>query len=249
MTFGMRILVLAGFFFAGFFVKRSVKTNNKPLILVSSLFGIGAALAAVILNGLAGYVLHLKDGLDARAHPATHEIIISTLVFVVIEETVKFVPLALFLLRRKYFTMLSDGILYFGLAGLTFGSVEHILYEFNYGDFTLLIRVFLVLFLHAGLTGLVGYFYAKDKVLGNRYRTILAFMAAIGLHYLYNLSLFMTSKSTSTLVQATLAVLAWTIATGLNCLLLWLFYVSSQRDWHRISSLEVRPAHEVARVQ
>ena len=45
-----------------------------------------------------------------------------------IEESCKFIPLAIFIFKRSYFNEHTDGIIYFALAGLGFGIPENIFY-------------------------------------------------------------------------------------------------------------------------
>ncbi len=234
MGLGLRILVLASFIFGAYFVRNSVKRETKHIVRVALLFGLVTAVGAAVLNSVAQRVFKLKDSLNPKVHMTVTEIVISTAIFVIIEETIKFLPLVMFLHRKKYFTMLSDGVLFFGLAGLTFGAIEHLFYGLNFGEFTILLRLFLVLFLHAGLTGMVGYFYAKDRLLGNSFRTVFALLLSVTLHFAYNMSLFMADRVSKNSLKIGLAALGIIIATGLNCLLIWLFYLSSQRDWLRI---------------
>jgi RsiW-degrading membrane proteinase PrsW (M82 family) len=245
MDLGVRILVLATFVFGRFFVHNSVRIDTKRIVRIALLFGAGAAIMALIGNDLAAHFFDLKDGLDPNSQPSIQEITISTAVFVVIEEMVKFLPLALYLRRKPYFSMLSDGVLFFGLAGLMFGALEHFFYGLSYGQLTILLRIFLVLFLHAGLTGMVGYFYAKDRVLGNRLRTAWALLFSITLHYTYNMSLFMADRTPNSVDKAAFICAGIAIATGLNCLLIWLFYKASHFDWQRLHAQSNTPVQTV----
>lgn len=245
MDLGIRVVVIAAIIFGRYFVINSVKRNTKHIVKVAILFGIAAAAGALVFNGLALSLFNLKDGIEMTNNASFNEIAISTAVFVAIEEIVKFVPLALFLNRKPYFSMLSDGVLFFGLAGLTFGAIEHVLYGLSYGQFTVLLRVFLVLFLHAGLTGTVGYFYVKDKLLGNRSRTFFALLFSMSLHYAYNMSLFLAGKTNDNLRSLAISTVSVAIATGVNCLLVWLFYLASQHDWRQMHTSTQGPVQPV----
>ncbi len=245
MDLGIRILVLAGFVFGRFFVHNNVRIDTKRIVRIALLFGAAAAIMALAGNGLAAHIFNLKDGLDQSSQPSVPEIALSTAVFVVIEEIVKFVPLALFLRRKPYFSMISDGVLFFGLAGLMFGALEHFFYGLSFGELTILLRIFLVLFIHAGLTGMVGYFYAKDHVLGNRLRTIWALLFSMALHYTYNMSLFMADRTPNSVDKAAFICAGVAIATGLNCLLIWLFYKASHFDWQRLHTHTNTPVQAV----
>ncbi len=234
MMIGLRILLVAAVLFGGYFLRNNVRRDNRGILLTVIIFGTVAAIAAMILNDASTKLLHLPDVLDPKVQASTQQLSTTALMVVLVEETVKFVPIAIYLKLRKRITMLSDGILYLGLTGLVFGSIEHFLYGAGFGEVTLFVRLFLVLFLHAGLTGMVGYFFAKDVLLGNRFRTVLALAAAMLLHYIYDFCLFVSGQQDATVTHILLIVISSTIATSVNLLLIWLFYVSSQRDWKRL---------------
>jgi RsiW-degrading membrane proteinase PrsW (M82 family) len=109
----------------------------------------------------------------------------------IIEETCKFLPLAVHLYPKRYFNEHTDGVIYFAIAGLGFGLPENILYSLQYGASVGLSRVILTPFFHAATTGMIGYFLAKGKLsgLGWRKTTPLALLAAIGLHGMYDFGL------------------------------------------------------------
>jgi RsiW-degrading membrane proteinase PrsW (M82 family) len=107
-----------------------------------------------------------------------------------IEEAAKFLPLAIFIYRKRYFNEHTDGILYFGLAGLGFGLPENILYTLDGGVGAGLGRLLLTPFFHAATTAIVGYFLARKKVRGgNMIPVVTAFVAMVGVHGYYDFGL------------------------------------------------------------
>lgn len=104
-----------------------------------------------------------------------------------IEEFFKFVPLAFFIYKRKYFEEHNDGIIYFVIAGLVLGLIENILYNYAQGPLTGTVRIFLTPMFHGGLTAMVGYFLAKKKVEHKSWLTVFAaFFGAVLIHGLYD---------------------------------------------------------------
>lgn len=108
----------------------------------------------------------------------------------IIEEACKFLPVALFLYRKRYFNEHTDGIIYFALAGLGFGLPENILYTLDFGGGTAIMRLILTPFFHAATTSFVGYFLAKGKVEGRGWKPVLLVLpAAAAIHGVYDFGL------------------------------------------------------------
>jgi RsiW-degrading membrane proteinase PrsW (M82 family) len=111
---------------------------------------------------------------------------ISTLIGLV-EEAAKFIPLALWLRRRRYFNKHTDGVIYFALSGLAFGLLENLLYSAHFGEAVGLQRAVLLLFLHPATSGIVGYYFVRCKIRGESLlKPLAALVGVAGLHGLYN---------------------------------------------------------------
>lgn len=109
----------------------------------------------------------------------------------VIEETAKFLPLARFIFKKTYFNEYTDGIIYFAIAGLAFGLVENILYTIEGGGAVGIGRLIAVPFFHAASSGIIGYYLARAKVLGQPWTKSLGPLLALSvIHGLYNFGLF-----------------------------------------------------------
>ena len=108
----------------------------------------------------------------------------------VIEESCKFLPLTLFIYKRKYFNEHMDGILYYAIAGLAFGIPENILYTLNFGSTAGIIRLFLTPVFHAATGSIVGYYLVRSKIdHKSKYKPVLAFIGAILIHGFYDFGL------------------------------------------------------------
>ncbi len=107
------------------------------------------------------------------------------------EELLKFVPLAIYIRNRKNFNELTDGIVYFALAGMWFGVLENITYTLQYGAGVGLMRAALMPFLHAAFTALAGIGLVRYKFVTKRVTTIFWWLGlAIAAHALYDFLLF-----------------------------------------------------------
>ena len=140
-----------------------------------------------------------------------------------IEESCKFIPLAIFIFKRSYFNEHTDGIIYFALAGLGFGIPENIFYTIQYGSNAGALRLVMTPIFHAATVGLVGYFLIKVKIDHKGWWTVLlALMSAMLLHGLYDFSL--------TTGMILLVVLALGITFTVSAMLFVLFFRAGEID-------------------
>ena len=140
-----------------------------------------------------------------------------------IEEACKFIPLSLFIYHKKYFNEHTDGVIYFAIAGLGFGIPENILYTISFGTHAGLTRLLLTPIFHAATTGMVGYFLIKSKIDHEPiYKTIIALVAAMILHGLYDFGL---SSGIFYLV-----VMSFMITIGMSAGLFILYMRASELD-------------------
>lgn len=155
-------------------------------------FGVIATLFAGGLNSqfLPSGVIAFLDG-NGAPQPSLEILLIASLMVGVIEESIKFIPLAIYIYPKKYFNEVTDGVIYFGLAGMWFGVIESIMYTLTYGPEVGLQRIIIAPFLHAGFSALAGMGLAKFKVARrNPLYIVLGFGTAIFLHAAYDFFLF-----------------------------------------------------------
>jgi protease PrsW len=168
------------------FLLRSDKGEREPvkaLWIAAGLGLIGAFLAAIIEKKLIP-LNNLKVGAPLGT------MLFSFLGVGIIEESLKFLPLAIFLYPKRYFNEHTDGIIYFAIVGLGFGLPENILYTLQYGANAGLGRLILTPFFHAAITSMVGYFLIRAKLSHKNPLTIWPyFLLAILLHGLYDFGL------------------------------------------------------------
>ena len=147
-------------------------------------FGLGGGLVAGFVES---WLIPSNNLLAGTPHGT---LLVASLAVGVIEESCKFIPLALVLYKRPYFNEHTDGVIYFALAGLGFGLPENILYTLQFGAKTGLVRVLLIPFFHAATTGLVGYYLIKRKLAGKSpFGVWLPLAGAMALHGMYDFGL------------------------------------------------------------
>jgi protease PrsW len=119
------------FIFAGF-VYWIDRYEKEPRVLLGLVFFWGAIVAssgAFFLNTLFGISVYALTGSEQAADLTT-----GTLVAPVVEETLKgFAVLLVFLLARREFDSILDGIIYAGITALGFAATENAYYIYNYG--------------------------------------------------------------------------------------------------------------------
>ncbi|HEY1645533.1 MAG TPA: PrsW family intramembrane metalloprotease [Candidatus Saccharimonadales bacterium] len=189
------------------------KGEKEPIsaLWIAAGFGLIGALAAVVIEK---ELIPLHNLLAGSRFSV---MLPSFLAVGVIEETLKFLPLAIFIYPKKYFNKHIDGIIYFAIAGLGFGLPENILYTLDYGSKAGLNRLILTPFFHAAITGMVGYFLIKAKLSKKNPLSIWPVLVfAVLVHSLYDFGL---SSGTNLFTFISITI---TLALSTNCLNLFL---------------------------
>lgn len=150
-------------------------------------FGIVAMILASVIEGLA-----IPDTIwTAPESMSMVSRFLLGVVIGVIEETVKFLPLAFFIFHKSYFNYRTDGVIFFAIAGLTFGLGENILYTVTYGAEAGLFRLVVTPFFHAAATSILGYYLVSAKIDDSLWaKCILAATVIPLLHGMYDFGLF-----------------------------------------------------------
>jgi RsiW-degrading membrane proteinase PrsW (M82 family) len=198
--------------FAWYLIKHD-RGEREPISALWIAFAFGL-FGVVIASFLEYYLLPID--------PETEGIALSTIGWIAlcvgfIEELAKCLPLMFYIYRKRYFNEHTDGVIYFALAGLGFGLPENILYTFQFGASTGLMRVIVTPLFHAATTGIVGYMLAKSKISHtSKMWVILAVIAVALIHGFYDFGLL------SGVVPLVLLALAVTVALTVNLFALYL---------------------------
>lgn len=164
-----------------YFLDKHEKEGAIPLLIT---FGLGmlSALPAIGIQMLAA-----KTGLDSSANFG----FLLIYVFIVVafsEELVKLIMLLVYPLPRPFFNEPMDGIVYSMMVGMGFAVVENVIYAYNYGMDTILVRAFTAVPAHAIFAVFMGYFIGLSKFHPNTKWKLIAFGfgIAIFIHGLYD---------------------------------------------------------------
>lgn len=105
-----------------------------------------------------------------------------------VEEFSKFIFIRFILFYNKNFNEPFDGIIYAGMVGMGFATLENILYVFNYGAPTGFMRMFTAVPAHATFAILMGYYLgiAKFTKRNQLFNNIMALLIATAFHGAYD---------------------------------------------------------------
>jgi len=191
-------LSVALFWIWYFYRKDKGEKEPKKLIFFAFLASIGAVLAGSELIGFSDFIFENligtsvsqyipSSGIGLTETPKSFSIILlfglQLLIDAGIEEIVKFLALFLFLRDSRFFNEVTDGIFYGIVIGLGFAFIEDLSYLFM-GGLGAGVRVMDILF-HPATIGFVGYFWAKNKILGASFKPVI--FALLGMTFLHAL--------------------------------------------------------------
>jgi RsiW-degrading membrane proteinase PrsW (M82 family) len=185
------------FLFAGF-INWLDRYEKEPKILLGAVFMWGVLIAgggAYIINTVMGLGVYIVTGSEGATDFATASIIAP-----IVEESLKgLAVLIVFLLFRKEFDSVLDGIIYAGITALGFAAIENVLYIYERGYlesgwsglWTLVfIRVVLVGWQHPFYTAFTGIGLAVARLNRNVLIKIVAviggFATAVFMHAFHN---------------------------------------------------------------
>lgn len=185
-------------FLFAWFVYWLDRYEKEPKLLLGVVFIWGAVVAAgfaFIINTVLGMGVYLVTSSDTITDFATGSLIAPP-----VEELLKgFAVFAVFLLARKEFDSVLDGIIYAGIVALGFAATENTYYIYNYGYlengwqglfFLVFVRVILVGWQHPFYTAFVGIGLAIARLNRNWLikiaAVILGLSVAVGLHSMHN---------------------------------------------------------------
>jgi len=185
------------FLFAGF-INWLDRYEKEPKILLGAAFLWGVLIAgggAYIINTVLGLGVYIVTGSEGATDFATASIIAP-----IVEESLKgLAVLVVFLLFRREFDSILDGIIYAGITALGFAAIENVLYIYNYGYQEsgwaglwqlVFIRVILVGWQHPFYTAFTGIGLAIARLNRNIFVKIIAvlggFATAVFAHAFHN---------------------------------------------------------------
>ncbi len=210
-------LIILAVGLAMFFIYKD-KGEREPIGALWMAFGLGifAALIASVIENIV-----IPKDIDSLTF--TKIILVASLSIGIIEEAVKFVPVAIYIYRKRFFNEHTDGIVYFALAGLGFGLLENINYAMNYGASTGIRRLLLTPFFHAAITCLVGFALIIVKLdKKSKLWVVGALVMAMLIHGIYDFGIFSG--------ESIFVVLSIIITLSLSAMLFWLYFRAANMD-------------------
>lgn len=160
------------------------KHEREPLslLLISFIYGIFSTLVTLSISLPVSYILELRDD------DLVHQFYDAFFKVALVEEFSKFIFVRFFLFRNKNFNEPFDGIVYAVMVSMGFATLENIVYVYNYGFETGVLRMFTAVPAHATFGVMMGYFLGKAKFThsGTFLYSALALMAATVFHGAYD---------------------------------------------------------------
>lgn len=160
------------------------KHEREPLSLLflSFIYGIFSIVITLIITLPVNFLFVL------RANDVIHEFYSAFFKVALVEEFSKFLFVRFILFRNKNFNEPFDGIVYSVMVSMGFATFENLLYVFEYGYDTAILRMFTAVPAHATFGILMGYFLGKAKFTHSKqvYYSLISLMAATFFHGAYD---------------------------------------------------------------
>ncbi|MCU0382449.1 MAG: PrsW family glutamic-type intramembrane protease [Cyclobacteriaceae bacterium] len=141
------------------FIYLKDKHEREPisLLLISFLYGALSTLVTLLISWpiQANFIFEEGNAVD--------QFINAFFGVALVEEFSKFIFVRFILYRNKNFNEPFDGIVYALMVSMGFATLENVLYTFNYGFQTGVLRMFTAVPAHATFGILMGYFLGKAK--------------------------------------------------------------------------------------
>jgi RsiW-degrading membrane proteinase PrsW (M82 family) len=176
-------LALAPVVFLFSYVYVKDKYDKEPLryLVITFIFGMLTAFPIIIGEE---YLAELTET-DMASSPL-RLIIYAFIVVAGTEELMKYAVLRFYNYPHKEFDEPYDGIMYGVAVSLGFAAIENILYTFNYGYQTGILRMFTAVPAHAMFGIMMGYFVGRAKFMQSGFRAFLERMKGLGVAVLFH---------------------------------------------------------------
>jgi RsiW-degrading membrane proteinase PrsW (M82 family) len=167
----------------------------EPTGLITKVFFLGAGftlLLAVLLS-------YIPQGSNFTTNKIVIIIIDAFIIAGLIEETFKFILFKILIYKNKHFDEIMDGILYMATISLAFAAVENFGYGmmamsggFEYGITVIILRAVSAVPMHATMSGIMGYYIAREKILHETGSSFKGLVIAVLIHGFYNFFAFIS---------------------------------------------------------
>jgi protease PrsW len=177
-------LALAPGIAIGIYIYLKDKHEREPigLLLMSFLYGALSTLITILIS----WPLTARVAIDESN--VADQAINAFFLVALVEEFSKFIFVRFVLYPNKNFNEPFDGIVYALMVSMGFATLENVLYTFQYGVATGILRMFTAVPAHATFGILMGYFLGKAKFTHQRslYYSVVALLVATIFHGAYD---------------------------------------------------------------
>lgn len=227
-AFALRLAILPSILLLLFVVGKNKQRRNPTSLLVwLAVLGAVSAIPAVIVEILGSGLLYML-GLDPSS--AMYNFVECFFIVAMIEELGKFLGMLLMTWKNKNFDHSYDGVIYGVCSSLGFATLENVIYVFQGGIGTGVMRAVSAVPLHCACGVVMGFLYAKAREDANNGESafgnlLLAYVCPLGIHGLYDFVLSVEDTS----VLLCIAVLALVI------ILMFLLITHAAKEDHIIA--------------
>jgi len=175
------------------------KPEPKGLVLYSVFLGFLSTVPALVL----GYFL---DPVFSQFTPFTYIVLTAFVTSALVEESSKLLVIRKFMIPKKEFDEVFDGIIYTMGASMGFAILENLLYSVGNPPSLMILRGITAVPLHATASGIMGYYIGRAKFDHPLYQYIGLFYGML-IHGTYNFLLFTASPLSVLIIP--LLLLSW----------------------------------------
>jgi len=165
------------------------KFEKEPKKFLFKNFLLGAT-ASILITAIVGAIV--SGFLPVSDVKSVYQMFIKAFFAVaLVEEFSKYIIVRYYAQRNKEFNEPFDGIVYAVMVSMGFAALENVLYTFQHGATTGIMRAFTAVPAHATFAILMGYFMGKAKLSKNRFQlNMLGLLFATLFHGTYDFFLF-----------------------------------------------------------
>jgi protease PrsW len=160
------------------------KHEREPLslLLISFFYGVLSTFVTLFISWPLEFLLTINP------QNVIHQFGNAFFKVALVEEFSKFIFIRFILYYNKNFNEPFDGIVYAGMVGMGFATLENVLYVYNYGVATGILRMFTAVPAHATFAILMGYYLGIAKFTHRHqlFNSIMALLIATTFHGAYD---------------------------------------------------------------
>ena len=165
------------------------KYEKEPLKFLLKNFLLGATVSIIITFALSAIIKQFFTVTNPSS--IFQQFIKAFFVVALVEEFSKYLIVRYVAQRNKEYNEAFDGIVYAVVVSMGFAALENVLYVYQYGVGTGIVRAFTAVPAHATFGVLMGYYMGKAKFSKNRFKlNLIGLLIATAFHGAYDFFLF-----------------------------------------------------------